>query len=194
MTYSKTLIEALMVTAELTGTTFSQAAATVLAQDLSAYPEPMVLGALVRVRREVRGRFTLADVIARLDDGRPGPEEAWAMVPKSELESAVWTQEMAEAFGTAMPLLDSGDRVAARVAFVEAYRRLVQQARDERLPVRWSPTLGTDPRGRTSALLEAARKGRITQEHAERFALPEFADSVKLLLDKATQKLLTQQP
>lgn len=182
MTYSKDLIEALMVTAELTGTEFSKAAATVLANDLSLYPEPMVIGALAKVRREVRGRFTLADVLSRLDDGRPGPEEAWAIVPKSELDTAVWTEEMAEAFGVANPLLQMGDRVAARVAFVEAYRRLVQQARDERRPVKWTPTLGHDPRGRAGALMDAARKGRVSIAVAETYALPEYAEGVKAML------------
>lgn len=195
MSHSKALIEALMVTAELTGTEFSRAAASVLASDLSQYPEPMVLGALSKVRREVRGRFTLSDVISRLDDGRPGPEEAWGLVPKTEYESSVWTDEIAEAYGVASPLMESGDRVAARMAFTESYRRLVQAARDARVAVRWSPTLGSDSRGRQSALLDAARKGRITQEHVERLALPEFAESVKALLaGTAKPKLLTNKP
>src|ERR1043165_278765 len=123
---STLLLKAIAVTAELTGTTMSEAAASVMAEDLTRYPENQVLVALTRCRRELRGRLTIADVIQRLDDGRPGPEEAWAMIPQDEAPSVVWTQEMASAFGIALPLMD--DPVAARMAFKEAYAKAVAKA------------------------------------------------------------------
>ena len=83
MTLDNELAEALAVTAELTGTELSVAAAKVMATDLAAYPRQQVLGALARCRRELKTRLTMAAVIERLDDGRPGAEEAWAMIPKS---------------------------------------------------------------------------------------------------------------
>ena len=69
---SKALLQAIAVTAELTGTQLSEGAARVLAADVAPYPEKQVMGALVRCRKELRGRLTVADIIARLDDGRPG--------------------------------------------------------------------------------------------------------------------------
>ena len=81
---SSKLNEAIAVTAELTGTVLSKVAAQVMAEDLARYPEAQVMGALTRCRRELKGRLTIADVISRLDDGRPGVEEAWAMLPKDE--------------------------------------------------------------------------------------------------------------
>ena len=93
-----TLLEALAVTAELTGTELSEAAARAMVADLQAYPAQQVLVALTRCRRELKGRLTIAAVLERLDDGRPGPNEAWAMIPQDEAGSVVWTQEMAEAF------------------------------------------------------------------------------------------------
>ncbi len=165
---SEELIKAVMVTAELMGTVLSADGARVMCDDLDAYPEPQVMTALTRCRREVRGRLTLADIIARLDDGRPGPDEAWAMIPRSEAETVVWTDEMSQALSVAQPLLDAGDQVAARMAFREAYARLVTQARADRLPVRWMPSLGHDRDGREQKLREAVQLGRLPMEAVAR--------------------------
>lgn len=166
MSPSKQLLQAIAVTAELTGTQLSDAAARVMALDLARYSEPQVLGALTRCRRELRLRgLTIEAVISRLNDGRPGAEEAWASAPKNEVQSVVWTDEMAQAWGIAAPLLAEGDAIAARMAFVETYRKLVQAARDAGTPVRWTPSLGHDPAGRESVLLDAVRMGRLTWQH-----------------------------
>lgn len=167
---SEQLIQAVAVTAELCGRTFSPAAAAVFVEDLSRYPETQVLGALRRCRREVRGVLTVQDVVSRLDDGRPGADEAWAMVPKDESGSVVWCEEMAQAYGVCMPLLDEGDAVAARMAFKEAYNRLVAAARDAGTPVRWTVSLGHDERARDAALQDAVAHGRLSYEHAQRIA------------------------
>lgn len=98
----------------------------------------------------------------KASDGRPGAEEAWAMIPRDERASVVWTAEMAEAYGTAHPLLRDGDRIAARMAFLEHYRALVLKARAEGRAVHWTPCLGHDPADRERALLEAQRKGLLT--------------------------------
>lgn len=160
------LLQALAVTAELTGTELSEPAARMLADDLTAYPLDLVLAALIRCRRELHGRLTLAAIIDRLDDGRPGPNEAWAMVPQDEAGSVVWTTEMAEAYGVAAPLLGAGQVIAARSAFLEAYAANVTRARAEQRPPRWFPSLGHDPLTRVAALDEAVRKRRIGADHA----------------------------
>lgn len=174
---STALIEAVAVTAELCGRTFSEPAARVFVSDLSRYPEHQVIGALARCRKEVRGLLTVSDVVARLDDGRPGPEEAWALMPMTEGDSAVWTDEMRAAFGVAGPLIATGDLVAARMAFKETYARLLTEARDAGRLTQWSVTLGHDPGGREAALMLAVDKGRISlaaaQEHCPALAAPE---------------------
>lgn len=166
MSATKPVLQALAVVCELTGTHLSEPATRVMARDLAAYPEAQVLGALDRCRKELRGRLTLADVLSRLDDGRPGPEEAWAIVAPAladERITIVWTEEMALASGPASAII--GDPVAARMAFLEGYRRMVQHARDAREPVKWSPCLGWDVGGRAGPLLDAARKGRLSGAH-----------------------------
>ncbi|SET40830.1 hypothetical protein SAMN05216326_12539 [Nitrosomonas marina] len=165
MRASEELLKAIAVTAELTDTDLSEAAARVMADDLSEYPEDQVLKALVKCRREVKGRLRISDVVSRLDDGRPGPEEAWAMIPHNERDSVVWTEEMAEAYGIAAPLINDGDRVQARMAFLETYKDRCEKARSEKLPVKWSPSLGFDKNGRERVLLEAVEKGRLSHDH-----------------------------
>jgi hypothetical protein len=166
VTASLSVLQALAVTAELTQTPLSAAGAKVMAEDLAAYPEHQVLGALSRCRKEVRGKLTVHDVVSRLDDGRPGPEEAWAMLPMDERQTVVWTDDMTAAWGVALPLVEEGDRIAARMAFLETYRARVQKARDQGEPVKWTVSIGSDATAREGAIEEAIRLGRLKREHA----------------------------
>lgn len=161
---SKLLIETITATAQIMGGELTLDAARIMCADLAEYPEPAVLEALARCRREVRTpRLILGDVIARIDDGRPGADEAWALLPREEGQSAVWTAEMSEAWGVASL---AEDDTAARMAFRETYNRLVSEARRERKPVQWTATLGWDPQGREPVLAKAIELKRITRAQA----------------------------
>ena len=165
---SEPLLKAIAVTAELTGTQLSAAAAGVLAEDLSRYPEHQVMCALTRCRREIRTRLTVADVVARIDDGRPGPEEAWAHVSPmlgDESVSVVWTDEERDAFFVCAALAD--DPIAARMAFLERYRKAVMDARSEGRPLHWQHCLGHNPQFREAVLLEAVRLGKLSAPHVQ---------------------------
>lgn len=167
------LVKACAVTAELTGTEMTDAAAEVMVDDLAVYPPEQVFSALTRCRRELRGRLTLSEIIARLDDGRPGPEEAWAEIPKDEADSVVWTAEMRTAFGAAQPLLADGDEIAARMTFKEVYTAEITRARAERRPPRWELSQGYNHQGRHDAhagrklaITKAIERGRINEQTA----------------------------
>lgn len=117
-----------------------------------------------------RGRFVPvpADVIAQIDrsaadDGRPGPEEAWAIALRAadEAETVVWTQDIAQAWHVARTVLDAGDEVGARMAFREAYARIVSEVRARRVSAKWVASLGFDAQRRDAALTQAAEAGRI---------------------------------
>lgn len=117
-----------------------------------------------------RGRFvpTPADLIAQIDgavasDGRPGPEEAWAIALRSrdEADTVVWTTEIAQAVAIAKPVLDAGDEVGARMAFRETYNRLVDRAREQRMPAAWTASLGHDPERRDAAITAAVAAGQL---------------------------------
>lgn len=177
-TPSSKIIDAIAVTAELTGTMLSEAASRVMADDLSRYPEQQILTSLSRCRRELKGRLTIADIISRIDDGRPGVEEAWAMVPKSEAETVVWTDEMRIAMRHAGDLLDVGDAIGARMAFKESYLTLCQKARESLIPVNWTASLGWDKGGREGVLIEAVKQGRLPVEQAKQY-LPHISEALE---------------
>lgn len=112
------------------------------------------------------------------DDGRPGPDEAWGLVPHDEYRSVVWNDEISEAYGRSRYLLDEGDRVGARLAFKEAYEKIVKQKRSLGLPPKWIPSLGMDHAGRETAIVEAVQKGRLALESAMKH-LPEIEWEIK---------------
>lgn len=189
MSASLPVLQALAVTAELTGTQLSAGAAKVLADDLAGYPEDQVLGALARCRKELRGRLIVSDVISRLADGRPGPEEAWSMLPFDEAQTTVWTEEMTGAWGVALPLIEDGDRIAARMAFLETYRSRVQNARDTNTPVKWTVSFGHDQHGRQPAIDEAVNAGRISRSRALQLGYEPTTAAHNPALEKALEDL-----
>ncbi len=158
------MVQTLIATAEIYGRTFSEPAARLFASDLAEFSEPAILKALSRCRKECKTFPSIADILSRVEDGRPGVEEAWAMLPRDESQSVVWTEEMRKAFGVARGLIES-DEVAARMAFKEVYLKLTGEARMASEPVKWSPSLGHDVTHREVALREAVDKGRLTQSH-----------------------------
>lgn len=127
----------------------------------------------------MRGKFAPkpADILGIIDrikpDGRPGADEAWAMIPMDEYTSAVMTQEMAEAMHVAQPLLDAGDKIGARMAFREVYNRIVEANKRNGVRPSWFPSLGQDKEGRDTVLAEAVRLGRISADHAIGLLPPE---------------------
>ena len=172
----KKILEQIAVTAELMGQVISPTAAAMMASDLSAYPENLIIDALTIVRKESKGRFSLALIIEQIEklnpDGRPGADEAWAMIPRDEYSSVVITDEMSQALGIANKLLDEGDQVAARMAFKESYTRIVDANKRAGVMPKWFPSLGSDKEGRAPALENAVRLGRIGANHAAELLAP----------------------
>lgn len=104
-----------------------------------------------------------------LKDDRPGPEEAWARMPKGgrmEDDTIVWSEEERAAYNACRPLLLSGDLIGGRMAFKERYERELLDARSKGRPVRWSISAGYDMEHRLSALASAVHDNRITLESA----------------------------
>lgn len=97
--------------------------------------------------------------------GHPTANEAWALVLSShdEAETVVWTEQIAEAAGIVQPILDAGDEVGARMAFRDAYERILRERPES---PRWFPSLGSDPVLRQAALYRAVASGRLSSQHA----------------------------
>lgn len=111
---------------------------------------------------------------ANANDGRPDEEEAWAvaLTARNEADTVVWTQETAEAWNTARVVMDLGDKVGARMAFKEAYTRIVGLARRARQPVRWVICEGHDAARRADAVRLAVDRGHQVEGADRLLALP----------------------
>lgn len=155
------------------------------------------MGALQACCRKVRARLTLAAIIERLDDGRPGIEEAWALLApllSDEGATIVWTDEMAEAYGIAVRLAD--DAVAAHLAFKEKYERLVSEARLSHRPVHWSASLGWEQEQRWEIVFQAYTLGRVSLEYV-RNVCREYASTtgeIQKLIEQVMHGLPTVPP
>jgi hypothetical protein len=118
-------------------------------------------------------------IVARckLLDGRPDDNEAWAIsiASQDERETIVWSDEMAEAFSVARPLLQTGDEIGARMAFKDAYKRLVDDARAANRPVVWSVSAGWDVSRRQIAVEKAVVAGLLAGPQSH-LALPNESD------------------
>ena len=188
---SDELIAAIGVTAEACGTPLSDAVLAIMVSDLRRYPETSVMSALAKCRLGLKGRLTLADIIERIDDGRPGAEAAWSAVSgATEATTLVLTEEMQEALAAAAPLMPD-DLVAARMAFVETHRRSILTARADGRAVRWRVSLGQDPAGRLPALRDAVEKRRITPADA-RALLPAHEAETLMMPEADARRMLAQ--
>lgn len=161
------LLTTLGATAEVMGTQLQPAALMLMAEDLSEFPLTDALTAIKRCRRELTGRLTLAAIIERIQsaDGMPGADEAWALMSRPEGDTVIITEQMAEAMQSARPLL-AEDHVAARMAFKDAYTRIVREARDKKIKPKWFVSMGMDKGGRAQPIAEAVRCGKLELNHS----------------------------
>lgn len=189
------IVEGLAVTAEIFGQEFSAAALKIMVSDLAKFPEDSVLQALAQVRVECN-RLTLAEIVKRVDDGRPSVEQAWGMIPRSEECSVVWTEEMAEAYGACASLIAARDWVGARMAFKEVYQVAVNRRRAAQVPVKWVASLGHDPKEREVVLKDAVERGLLLPDQARGY-LPALSFEAKpqaLALVGAVQSIVEKEP
>jgi hypothetical protein len=146
--------------------------------------------------RELAGALQSAS-----NDGRPGPEEAWARMPKGERmedDSVVWCEEERVAYGACRSLLIDRDLIGARMAFKERYEKELATSRAEGRPVRWIMSAGYNMEQRLTTLATAIQEKRLSMETALNFVpgerQNEFAQMLppkeaKVLLTGNTQKL-----
>ncbi|SNY95540.1 hypothetical protein [Halomonas sp. hl-4] len=165
------LLEQLYATAEVLGSEIKPAAASLMIRDLRQYERGEVEQALARCRSEISGRLTLAAILERIPsaDAFLSPNEAWALALSGEddMDTIVWTEEVATAMGAARPVLDIGDKVGARMAFIGAYEREVSKAKAEGRTPKWQVSLGYSPERRQDAISEAIKKGRMEAPQVE---------------------------
>lgn len=121
------------------------------------------MACMAHIRNEPKFPPTLAQLLELMghrEPGRIGVEEAWALAVRAcdESETVVLNDQIAEAWGVAQPIMALGDEVGARMAFKEAYTRIMGQHKG---PTKWWPSIGNDPHKRDAALSEAKRAGLL---------------------------------
>ncbi|MGJ8515078.1 hypothetical protein [Carnimonas bestiolae] len=168
--------DTIYATAEILGHELKPQAVRLMVKDLRQYEASEVSNALSRCRAELKGKLSLQAILERMPSANafPSPNEAWAIAlsAQDENDTVIWTDEIAEAMGAARPILDGGDKVGARMAFIEKYARLVDTAKSSNRSPKWQASLGNDPARRQSVLDEGVRKGLLPQHHAENLIEP----------------------
>ncbi len=165
------LLLSLFATAEVMGQQLTQGAALLMVEDLREHSEAVLSAALRACRRE-GGRLTVAAIMkhAQAADGRPGKDEAWAIAlsANDEFDTVLLTPEIRQAMAASDPVLQAGDKIGARMAFMSAYERHCAFARAEAQPVKWEVSLGYDQARRVAAIEGAVRAKLITQDSANK--------------------------
>lgn len=196
--FANWIMEQVTVLAAAFNTVVSAETLQIYAQDLGDIPQPSLELAFTKSRRELKFFPKIAEIrnlAGESFDGRPGPEEAWARMPKGErmeLDTVVWCEEERDAYEACRPLLANDDVIAARMCFLEKYRAGVEQSRVRGRALVWSVSCGYDQSHRILKIAEAVNAKRlpaniasawIPLERMNEFArlLPE-SDSSTLLL------------
>ncbi|MGL6241691.1 hypothetical protein [Pseudomonas sp.] len=196
------LVDALCVTAEAMGTTLSAGAAKMMVDDLARFQVSDLVTALRACRHEVSGRLTLAAIMQRVQtaDGRPGKDEAWsiALAAMDQFDTVVMTEEISLAMSAAQSLLNIGDKVGARMAFISAYERLVNVARLQSTPAQWRVSMGFDPQRRVMAIDHAVLMKRLSADVANQslisLACAPLTENAKAIAGLITGELTAPSP
>ena len=126
-----------------------------------------------------RGRFfpLPADISAQLPrelNAWLDANEAWAACPKDEIQSSAMCDEMSQALFIAKDLIEMGDMVAARMAFIEHYNRLMTTAKSEGKKPKWFPSYGMDKELRYNADREVVERKNLALPQTEWLELPQL--------------------
>lgn len=115
-----------------------------------------------------RGRFfpLVADIRAKVPgQAKLSADEAWAVCLKSmdEWATVVVSDVIMAARAIALPILESGDKIGARMAFREAYDRILTDRGGKQ---GWYISLGFDKGHREEVALQAVQSGMISMDDA----------------------------
>lgn len=117
-------------------------------------------------------------------------DEAWAIVIDSmdEYSTVVMTKEIAEARGIAYDVYANGDKIGARMAFKDAYNRIIATA----TPPTWFVSRGFDKSRVQSAVQKAIQLGRLTEQDAAKYIEHKPQTTYKALVDESAKREPTQ--
>ena len=184
---------------EVTGSNCTDASLALAFKILERYTIDQVQDAIMlHLSDPQTGQFSPkpADVVKQITDrllldGRPSPDEAWAIAIQSmdENETVILNDEIAKSLEYSSEIYHGGDKVGARMAFRESYQKACAESRDAGQPVKWWPSLGHDKNRRKAALEKAVEQGKLQAEHASRLLPEPITDSGKNLIAQSMKQI-----
>lgn len=133
---------------------------------LSGYAMSEFSQAMVQHLRREKFFPKPAEIVGFIEGRWMGADEAWALFPKSEDDTAAINQAMAVAWDAASDLYHGGDTIGARMAFKAAYDRHVSSAVGRGEREAWSISLGWDGDKREPVIRAALESKLITNQNA----------------------------
>ena len=118
------------------------------------------------------------------------PDEAWsiAILASDEINTVVWTNEIAKAWSQAEIVYCNGDKIGARRTFIEVYERLVNESMMYCRPIEFFVSLGNDKSRRVDAINHAVFTGLLTKERAN-YYLPKPENTIAMIEYKYEQSV-----
>lgn len=182
-----------LLTAEYDLPAFSPDRIAMWMNALSSFPRGSVTKSAENYMRTNKFKPQLADIVqgcmTQVPNAWLSADEAWALMPKTERDSCMLTNETAQAMAAAAPLLADGDKIAARMAFRGAYERLIERAKVEGRPPVFFPSFGDDKDQRAAMLGKAVKAGQYPLESALTM-MPEFTHEIIQLAGVKNHPLL----
>ena len=174
---------------EVVGDTLSANAIAMIAGRLEKEDLPTVEKALMRCMDECRWRLTLADILDRMPSRPIGADAAWEVAMRLNIGDEDATMVAPAAIMEAFPhaLWNSGDKIAARVAFKDAYPSALATYGMSHIV-----SLGNNAAGREPVIMEALKNNLITREVAQLY-LPNLAIEIAPL-EPPSKTLLLEGP
>jgi len=175
MSIERNAFEFVLAAFEQGGTQPTPELARLVQLTFAAVDQRLLMQAAVEAMKTTRGRLTIGDLQKQVDllrptsaEEHPPAEEAWALLPKSEDETAFMTEEMRDASlrGDINSYLERNDFIGAERAFKKLYDENVSKSRARGLKATWEVTLGHDRSMRIGGLEKAVSKGVINSDRA----------------------------
>jgi len=115
-----------------------------------------------------------------------GAEEAWSIALQSfdEINTVVITKQILEAKAIVQDIYDSGDVIGARMAFKEAYNRIIKIAGD----VKWFVSQGDDKSQAQYVVAQAINMGRLLPGTDEKYRIEPALITTQKLIERAQEK------
>lgn len=160
------IIDMLIIQAEMKEQSMSDAVISYLVTELEPYGFEPVITALRKLGKESVFKINLAEIIKRIDDGRPSAQVAWSEYPMNEEDSALLTEEQQKAFCSVSHLLYVNDPIPARMAFIKKYNQLIEESRASAVPVKYVLSNGSYKQGRIDAVKIGVQEGKLLKARA----------------------------